>query len=305
MRERQDEHTEAVGSHANIAPAIEPTPPKRRRIRTKTSIQQLSLRGLNIEWPYSQLILAGLRTVEVRGYGLGFKNPNVLPGEEVWLIETLGPKKARKNAIGDRRDIGQRPKRAQIVGTVIFSQAEQYADVDAFRADAGRHCIEERGAHVWDGRGDRYAWHVWAVRALSKPICGPVKTVQGIRKHTSFEVSFVTPVTLEETVVSDVAPEDSTIQASAPDEEWYDCDSGYEEYEHCDDWQGLDKLEEMQDWDGAAAHKSMVAQNSQGPAAAETEVYFERQLGAWCGMHALNNYLGGAYVTKKDCQAAA
>ena len=34
-------------------------------------------------------------------------------------------------------------------------------------------------------------------------------------------------------------------------------------------------------------------------------VYFEAQEGAWCGMHALNNYLQGPYVTKDACRTAA
>ena len=33
--------------------------------------------------------------------------------------------------------------------------------------------------------------------------------------------------------------------------------------------------------------------------------YFEMQDGPWCGMCALNNFLGGPYVTKEDCTAAA
>ena len=32
--------------------------------------------------------------------------------------------------------------------------------------------------------------------------------------------------------------------------------------------------------------------------------YFEAQVGAWCGMHALNNLLGGPYVTQDDCRRA-
>ena len=32
------------------------------------------------------------------------------------------------------------------------------------------------------------------------------------------------------------------------------------------------------------------------------ELYFERQECAWCGMHALNNYLGGPYVNQDDCR---
>ena len=33
--------------------------------------------------------------------------------------------------------------------------------------------------------------------------------------------------------------------------------------------------------------------------------YFEEQRGAWCGLHALNNYLGGPYVTENACELAA
>ena len=30
--------------------------------------------GININWPFSQLILAGVKTVEVRSYALGYRN---------------------------------------------------------------------------------------------------------------------------------------------------------------------------------------------------------------------------------------
>ena len=33
--------------------------------------------------------------------------------------------------------------------------------------------------------------------------------------------------------------------------------------------------------------------------------YFQKQDGAWCGMHALNSYKKGDYVQKKDCRLAA
>ena len=33
--------------------------------------------------------------------------------------------------------------------------------------------------------------------------------------------------------------------------------------------------------------------------------YFEEQIGAWCGMHVLNNLLQGPYVTQDACRLAA
>ena len=40
-------------------------------------------------------------------------------------------------------------------------------------------------------------------------------------------------------------------------------------------------------------------------AASSPTLYFEAQVGGWCGMHALNNYLQGPYVTQGSCQLAA
>ena len=39
--------------------------------------------------------------------------------------------------------------------------------------------------------------------------------------------------------------------------------------------------------------------------AASSWAYFEAEEGAWCGMHALNNYYGGHYVAQQDCRSAA
>lgn len=142
--------------------------------------ERLALRGLNIQWPFSQLILAGIKTAEVRGYTLGHRNPNVLPGEEVWLIETKGTSEAPGNAVGDRACFGERPQKARIVGTVTFSHAERYADVTAFRADVSNHCICEGGDKDWDGSGERYAWRIASVSALQEPLVDPVKTQTGI-----------------------------------------------------------------------------------------------------------------------------
>ena len=38
---------------------------------------------------------------------------------------------------------------------------------------------------------------------------------------------------------------------------------------------------------------------------ASSSDYFEKQLGAWCGMHALNNFLRGPHVDMQSCRAAA
>ena len=86
----------------------------------------LSLRGLNIQWPFSQLILLGAKTDEVRDYDLGHRKI-CNRDEETWLVETKGPTpKAAKNAnVGDLQ-IAPRPSTAQIVGTVSFVDSCPY-----------------------------------------------------------------------------------------------------------------------------------------------------------------------------------
>jgi hypothetical protein len=57
--------------------------------------QSLCLRGLNIQYPFSQLILEGLKVKEARTYELGKRNI-AHPGEELFLIETPGS----RNTVG-------------------------------------------------------------------------------------------------------------------------------------------------------------------------------------------------------------
>ena len=52
------------------------------------------------------------------------------------------------------------------------------------------------------------------------------------------------------------------------------------------------------------SHRSDAADAPMAPASQDFD-YFEPQQGAWCGMHALNNFQGGPYVTRTDCRRAA
>ena len=157
--------------------------------------QALTLRGLIIQWPFSQLLLAGVKTTEVRSYGLGYKNPHVLPDEEMWLIETTGTRNAPQNAIAHGACLGDRPERARIVGTVTFSGAERYTSVEAFRTGARSHCIAIGGDKDWDGSGERFAWSVASVKGLQTPIPAPRKTMTGLLVPTTFTIIIATSTT--------------------------------------------------------------------------------------------------------------
>ena len=110
---------------------------KRARTQTVTEptvAETLCLRGLNIQWPFSQLILRGAKSDEVREYDLGHRRI-CEAGEETWIVETRGKSvRSTANAICDDLELAPRPHAAQIVGTVRFDSAHLYdndwADVE-------------------------------------------------------------------------------------------------------------------------------------------------------------------------------
>ena len=128
--------------------------------------------GLNIQWPFSQLILLGVKTEEIRTYALehrGIAKAN----REVWIVETKGPtNKAMKNAIVGDFDIPPQPNAAHIVGTVTFSKdTKRYKDQNTFHQARDKHCISEGSEkYDWDGAGVRFGWQVNKVRALTTPM---------------------------------------------------------------------------------------------------------------------------------------
>ena len=106
----------------------------------------LSVPGLKINWPASQLILEGVKTVEARPYALGYRNI-AQPGVEMWIVETPYPAKAVSNAwvLAGGAAVAPMPDQAQIVGTVTFSRSHEYGSLRAFRADRKHHRISDGG----------------------------------------------------------------------------------------------------------------------------------------------------------------
>ena len=152
----------------------------------------LSLPGLNINWPFSQLILAGVKTVEARSYVLGYKNI-AQPDVEMWLVETRAQEDALAKGwvLAGGAAVPPRPEEAQIVGTVTFSRSDEYTSLLAFGADRENHRIAPGGHYDWDGTGERHAWRVSAVRRLAQPVPQPGrKGYTGFTKNRPYTVSF-------------------------------------------------------------------------------------------------------------------
>ena len=88
--------------------------------------QKPTLRGLNIQYPFSQPILSGVKLVEARRYPLGYRDIAAAE-EELFLIETPG-KGSDVALLGDAA-LYTPPRCAQVVGSVTFSESVQYESV--------------------------------------------------------------------------------------------------------------------------------------------------------------------------------
>ena len=110
-----------------------------------SSKKRKSYPGINIQWPISELILSGEKTIETRTYPIPQKYLN----QEMVLIETPGPKgkfKARTRAI------------------IKFTDCFLYKSKREFYADSERHRVSKNSPWAWT---DKPKWG-WSILLVSK-----------------------------------------------------------------------------------------------------------------------------------------
>ena len=119
-----------------------------------------------MQWPWSELLLSGKKTIETRTYPL----PEKYKGIELALIETPGPRGKKEAGI----------EKARIVGTIVFGDSVEYTSEKQWRKDSKRHLVdikdsqfswEKRDRHVW-------GWTVLKVTSLTNP--AEVPKIRGI-----------------------------------------------------------------------------------------------------------------------------
>ena len=106
--------------------------------------------GINIQYPWSYLLICGDKCVETRSYPLPVK----YEGEELALIETPGK-------FGDFK--------ARIIGTITFSHSFRYPDKNAWRDDRARHLVDVWDENFgWKEDKNKYGWVVSQVNKFKK-----------------------------------------------------------------------------------------------------------------------------------------
>lgn len=115
--------------------------------------------GLNIQIPWSTLLINGTKSVETRSYPL----PKKYIGEELALVETPGESRSFKS---------------RIIGTITFSHSFKYPDEQSWKSDYLRHGVGcSNNMYSWDDK-PKYGWVVSNIRKYDKPIT--VKKKKGI-----------------------------------------------------------------------------------------------------------------------------
>jgi hypothetical protein len=110
--------------------------------------------GINIQAPWSLLLIDGTKSVETRSYPL----PKKYEGIELALIETPG-----KNG----------KFKSRIIGTIIFSHSFKYPDENAWKQDYNRHLVEyNHDLYGWKENKPKYGWVVSSITKFDEP-CDP------------------------------------------------------------------------------------------------------------------------------------
>lgn len=128
----------------------------------------MTLPGLNIQKPWCQYILDGLKTIETRHYPL----PSQYVGKPILLIETPG----------------ELTGKASIKGIVVFGESYLYRSKNSFYADSSKHLIRPTTTTFnWKPRKQKWAWPVLTVQSLDRPL--PKGLRRGIVFTKEIEIS--------------------------------------------------------------------------------------------------------------------
>lgn len=108
--------------------------------------------GINIQAPWSGLLIDGEKSVETRSYPL----PQKYEGVELALIETPGKKRNFKS---------------RIIGTITFSHCFQYHNKNDWINDYNRHKVNEHDENYgWKYYKPKYGWVVSKIVKFKEPV---------------------------------------------------------------------------------------------------------------------------------------
>ena len=109
-----------------------------------------SYTGINIQWPISEDILSGSKTIETRTYPIPEKYIN----QDMLLIETPGKKGKFKS---------------RITAIIRFTDSKEYKNKSDFYKDVDKHLVTKDSEWAWKNK-KKYGWNVVIVKKFHKAI---------------------------------------------------------------------------------------------------------------------------------------
>eukprot|EP00928_Gymnodinium_smaydae_P081979 TRINITY_DN65408_c0_g1_i1.p1 TRINITY_DN65408_c0_g1~~TRINITY_DN65408_c0_g1_i1.p1 ORF type:complete len:286 (+),score=55.06 TRINITY_DN65408_c0_g1_i1:127-858(+) len=126
-----------------------------RRLESETAWQMGEV-GLEIQRPWSRLLLTGEKAVETRSYPL----PAGLIGKPLAVLETPEAQ-AGVSSLPDLIPAGD--ERVRIVGSVTFGSSIAYESYEAWSADEARHRVGSDSPYAWTKERPIHGWVVSSV----------------------------------------------------------------------------------------------------------------------------------------------
>lgn len=120
-----------------------------KRPKVETRLKTVS--GLNVCWPWAELLVSGKKTIETRNYPLPLKHE----GNPIAIIQTPG-RNGKKQGI----------KRASIVGFVVFEKSKKYESEDAWKADFKKHLVPP-GDKDYTFKNPKYGWVISSAKPFN------------------------------------------------------------------------------------------------------------------------------------------
>lgn len=115
------------------------------------------MNGINIQAPWSSLLINGSKSVETRSYPL----PKKYEGVPLALIETPG---------------NNRKFKSRIIGTITFSHCFQYENENDWNNDYNRHKVPASSSlYGWENNKPKYGWVVSHITKFTQPLDAPKK----------------------------------------------------------------------------------------------------------------------------------
>ena len=114
--------------------------------------------GINIQWPWSELIINGRKKVETRGYPIPAKHM----GKKLLLIQTHGVE-------GKKRLI-----KSEGIAIIEFGECYKYENEEQWSRDRDRHLVEVTDPQFsFNPKKEKWAWVIVNVQVLTSPIAVP------------------------------------------------------------------------------------------------------------------------------------